>query len=147
DGDGCSSSCRVEPQPDNSGDGWMCPTPGQPCVRTDCGDGVVEGTEQCDLGHTLNNEGGHGCTPFCRLEPSCPVAGGSCTSACGDGILLREDAQLGHECDDGNTIDGDGCSSNCKLEPGYTCTEVVEGKSEMILPIVFRDFLHYDETG
>lgn len=25
-------------------------------------------------------------------------------------------------CDDGNTTDGDGCSSACKLEPGWTCT-------------------------
>jgi hypothetical protein len=24
-------------------------------------------------------------------------------------------------CDDGNTIDGDGCSSTCKVEKGFTC--------------------------
>ena len=27
-----------------------------------------------------------------------------------------------HECDDGNLSDGDGCSSNCKIENGYKCT-------------------------
>lgn len=38
-------------------------------------------------------------------------------SVCGDGI--REGAEI---CDDGNKIDGDGCSSECKVESGWTCT-------------------------
>ena len=33
---------------------------------------------------------------------------------CGDGYW---DEPAGEECDDGNTIDGDGCSSTCKIEP------------------------------
>ena len=33
---------------------------------------------------------------------------------CGDGTL---DAEFGEECDDGNLIDGDGCSRKCKIEP------------------------------
>jgi len=37
---------------------------------------------------------------------SCPV-----TPACGDGI-----PQTGEQCDDGNTVDGDGCSSTCTIE-------------------------------
>jgi cysteine-rich repeat protein len=32
-------------------------------------------------------------------------------SPCGNGVL-----QTGEECDDGNTVNGDGCSSTCKLE-------------------------------
>ena len=36
---------------------------------------------------------------------------------CGDGLNLGS-----LECDDGNTNDGDGCSSTCKLESGYECT-------------------------
>ena len=31
---------------------------------------------------------------------------------CGDGVQ-----EGGEECDDGNTIDGDGCSANCEIEP------------------------------
>jgi len=27
---------------------------------------------------------------------------------------------LNYECDDGNTLDGDGCSSNCTIEKNYT---------------------------
>jgi|GEM_PF-6430655 len=36
-------------------------------------------------------------------------------TACGDGI--RDEFE---ECDDGNDIDGDGCT-NCKVDPGYEC--------------------------
>jgi len=25
------------------------------------------------------------------------------------------------ECDDGNVVDGDGCSASCFIEPGYEC--------------------------
>lgn len=32
-----------------------------------------------------------------------------CDDICGDGILIYA------ECDDGNTIDGDGCSSTCRV--------------------------------
>ncbi len=35
---------------------------------------------------------------------------------CGDGFRT-----LPEECDDGNTRDGDGCSSTCKIEPGFYC--------------------------
>ena len=33
---------------------------------------------------------------------------------CGDGVINKDN---GEECDDGNTTDGDGCSSSCKIEP------------------------------
>jgi cysteine-rich repeat protein len=35
---------------------------------------------------------------------------------CGDG------RRFVHECDDGNNADGDGCSRDCRIEQGYTCT-------------------------
>ena len=39
-----------------------------------------------------------------------------CTERCGKGL------NLGHfECDDSNQIDGDGCSSICRIEDGYKC--------------------------
>ena len=36
---------------------------------------------------------------------------------CGDGRNLGQ-----YECDDGNLYDGDGCSSECRIEDGYKCT-------------------------
>jgi cysteine-rich repeat protein len=37
------------------------------------------------------------------------------TPACGDGLIYKE------ECDDGDKMDGDGCSSACTKEAGFTC--------------------------
>jgi cysteine-rich repeat protein len=39
----------------------------------------------------------------------------TCTEICGDGLLYTL------PCDDGNNIDGDGCSGYCQIELGYTC--------------------------
>ena len=41
-----------------------------------------------------------------------------CSEVCGDGINLGE-----HECDDGNLIGGDGCSTLCEVEEGFHCHE------------------------
>ena len=38
------------------------------------------------------------------------------SSLCGDHKI-----DTGEQCDDGNTISGDGCSSTCQIEPGYSC--------------------------
>jgi len=39
---------------------------------------------------------------------------------CGDSMVTKLEV-----CDDGNTVDGDGCSSTCTLEPGYMCFSAV----------------------
>ncbi|CAG9322898.1 unnamed protein product [Blepharisma stoltei] len=41
----------------------------------------------------------------------------NCTEICGDGRNMGE-----AECDDGNTINGDGCSANCTVESGWSCS-------------------------
>ena len=41
---------------------------------------------------------------------------GKCVQICGDGMVVIL------ECDDNNTIDFDGCSSTCKIEPFFNCT-------------------------
>lgn len=69
-----------------------------------CGDGVVNGAEQCDDG----DGGNDGCAATCLL----PI--------CGDN--LRDE---GEDCDDGNALDGDGCSSLCEYE-APTC--VIDGE-------------------
>ena len=37
-----------------------------------------------------------------------------CYPICGDGILIEPE-----KCDDGNSISGDGCDSNCGIEEGF----------------------------
>ncbi len=55
-----------------------------------CGDGICDAEEDCLI---------------------CPEDCGECASVCGN-----EELEEGEECDDGNLIDGDGCSSNCEIE-------------------------------
>lgn len=43
-------------------------------------------------------------------------------AACGDSML-----QAGEQCDDGNTVSGDGCTNICTTETGYMCTPVCDG--------------------
>ena len=152
DGDGCSSACRLEP-------GYVCDAANEACRETVCGDGVAEGDEPCDDGDDIHV--GDGCSPGCVLEPVCAaptgptqagdsdadagealteLRAGVCRSSCGDGLLLAGDSE---ECDDGNSVAGDGCDDTCLIEDGWTC-ELASGElpEELVLPVVYRDFIH-----
>lgn len=50
------------------------------------------------------------------LEPLCLEEG------CGNGVYNSDYDSTEEYCDDGNTIDGDGCSSTCEVEPTSNCT-------------------------
>ena len=147
DGDGCSSVCRIEP-------GYDCAT-GE-CIASTCGDGTVETGESCDagdrnglfLGDGIGAVHGTGCSKTCTWEPSCRDAAGAttrCSAVCGDSNL-----EVGLEgCDDGNLVDGDGCSALCTVEDGFGCEPQPQSDVEacstgtgscLILPITLRDF-------
>ncbi len=88
------------------------------CVSATCGNGIVEGAEECDDGNTVSGEG---CTSDCKLESdwACPTPGSPCISTvvCGDGKISGAEI-----CDDHNTIDNDGCSADCSaVTPGWVC--------------------------
>jgi cysteine-rich repeat protein len=63
-----------------------------------CGNGVVQGQEQCDDGNEASEDG---CSDQCLDE------------FCSDGTLQ---AGLGEQCDDGNLTSDDGCSDLCVVE-------------------------------
>ncbi len=91
----------------------VCPIP------PGCGNGTLDGDEECDDGNTAS---GDGCSLACRQETGfiCPKPGSACISTvvCGDGHVGGKEA-----CDDHNTNDGDGCSADCsKVEPGWVCS-------------------------
>ncbi len=93
----------------------------------DCGNGTMEGTEQCDTSGMSAT-----CDPDCSLA-ICgdsvvnPMRGEECDDifdgphcdsdctlpVCGDNHWNQAAAE---QCDDGNNVDGDGCSHDCKLE-------------------------------
>lgn len=84
-----------------------------------CGNGAIDGTEECDDGNTAPSDG---CDGTCSVEAGyvCDAAAPSvCTSACGSGTL-----EEGEECDDDNTVPGDRCSATCTLE--FDITEAAE---------------------
>lgn len=164
-GDGCTDTCRIEiPASCGNGviddeetcdDGEETSACDVDCTPVACGDAIrnVAAGEACDDGNTEN---GDGCSDDCNLElpPFCGDgnvggdetcdAGGEtetcdddCTAvACGDGNLNEA---AGEACDDGNTIDDDGCSASCQLPPqicglsGISCdtpvTDMVGGAS------------------
>ncbi|MET0405814.1 MAG: DUF4215 domain-containing protein [Cystobacter sp.] len=64
-----------------------------------CGNGTLDPGEECDEGA---KNGSSQCTRACVLGPRC-----------GDDIVQPE---IGEQCDDGNNVDGDGCSATCKAE-------------------------------
>ncbi len=111
DGDGCAHDCTIEP-------GYTCM--GTPSVcqmrAATCGDMRMDPGEQCDYGGVD--------TAMCDANCTFPK--------CGDGYV---NMAAGETCDDGNTVDGDGCSSRCQTEPstcgdgtcgaGETCTNCV----------------------
>lgn len=77
-----------------------------------CGNGVIDEDvgEECDDMPGIDNpvDNLDYCLKDCRLN------------VCGDGHLNQggdpDDPDNFEECEDGNTVDGDGCSSDCKLE-------------------------------
>ncbi len=94
-----------------------------------CGNGIKEGTEECDDGNAVNTDA---CLNSC-MDASCGdtyIETG--VEECDDGNAVNTDACLNscmdascgdtyiesgvEECDDGNTDDDDGCSSACLLE-------------------------------
>ena len=72
-----------------------------------CGDGIKNGTEACD-GIDGVTTGWH-CTASCVLEQN----GQGGWPECGNGYV-----ESGEQCDDGNLINGDGCSASCVAEGG-----------------------------
>eukprot|EP00658_Telonema_sp_P-2_P043147 TRINITY_DN3109_c0_g1_i1.p1 TRINITY_DN3109_c0_g1~~TRINITY_DN3109_c0_g1_i1.p1 ORF type:complete len:956 (-),score=107.58 TRINITY_DN3109_c0_g1_i1:230-3097(-) len=116
--DGCSPTCALEK-------GWKCSvvetddrkrlgSGGDECTPV-CGDGLKAGSEACDDGNLVPNDG---CDVKCVPEAGWDCSGsGECKPICGDGIRVLSV----EECDDENMVDGDGCSRSCQLERGWSC--------------------------
>ena len=95
----------------------------------------TRGTGPCPIGTYLEGTSCQGCSEYCKsctslnncqscsdgFQLSSINLGGqtlsACMSICGDG--RRVDTE---ECDDTNTINGDGCSRDCEVEAGWYCT-------------------------
>lgn len=135
-GDGCSSSCMNEGAPE--------PVCGNGIVEAgeECDDSNLNSGDSCSASCTIESAGaecwslstifGNASTPLCQascgqadcyFDPEVSseiyfqdnVCRVPChyepAKLCGDGML-----EAGEECDDGNSVSGDGCSSSCMNE-------------------------------
>ncbi|MEZ4448944.1 MAG: DUF4215 domain-containing protein [Nannocystaceae bacterium] len=155
------NNCSINDEPDdqnqcNPNDPLEdCSANGQMCVLdmnqewyvcvdipdANCGNGVVEGDEECDDG---NNDNGDGCDANCKSE-LCGNGAVDGNEQCDDGNDINTDACLDdctnaacgdgyvqdgvEECDDGNMQDGDGCSALCTDEGMSTTTTGTGGET------------------
>jgi cysteine-rich repeat protein len=78
------------------------------CVSPYCGDGFPDVNEEC-------GEPGLSCSDGKQCQ-YCQCKTVTTTAVCGNGVI--EGAE---ECDDGNKGGGDGCSSTCTQEEGWSC--------------------------
>jgi len=94
---GCNETAGDGGSGGSAGSGGMAGTGGTGGSAVVCGNGFVEGDEACDdMGESAT------CNDDCTL------------AECGDGVL---NVTAGEECDDGNTVAGDGCGPTCLLPP------------------------------
>ena len=128
-GDGCDENCRLEPECGNAivEEGEQCDDgnvkSGDGC-DADCRIETV-GHDCCETGHGLGCNDPEIQSCVCGEDPWCcdvvwdttcvdEVESFSCGDcnlpACGDNTIDPNE-----ECDDGNTVDGDGCDGNCTL--------------------------------
>jgi cysteine-rich repeat protein len=148
------------PLPDNSSCGTGLACRAGTCTSLACGNGRVDGTEECDDG---NPQPGDGCENDCKFtckadDPtrncalgdtcagtsSCDASTHRCTTAtprpdgsgcggsnvCRGGVCINPtlcgngtvDAAAGEDCDDQNTVQDDGCRTNCR----FTCRSAAD---------------------
>lgn len=109
-----------------------------------CGDGIWQRGETCDDGNTSS---GDGCSATCFAEPGFVCYPGQacrqprCGDTYQDSYWIASNGEpvptgsagngsggapggtyYSEACDDGNTVDGDGCSATCTIETGWVCT-------------------------
>lgn len=78
----------------------------------ECGNGLVETSEACDDGNTVDEtECPYGTATCMGCDATCTTVTSLTGRVCGDGTTDPEE-----ECDDGGAVDGDGCSADCALE-------------------------------
>lgn len=128
----------------NFEEGYERSEAGEECKEISCADGMylsidrvrqlaecLECNEACDSCRGGSHEDCVGCSKgFAVLGTKegslvcgkCPLGfvvgeNGNCREVCGDGINMGQ-----FECDDGNNVNGDGCSAECTIEKGFKCS-------------------------
>lgn len=135
DNDGCSSFCLInfidanqycgDGTPNNGGTGDQFLTESDVEVTLSADLGVIPPGESrsaafCVVGGTSPTDGPAAGDALAANAQDCVALYQTQIAICGNGIQ-----NAGEECDDGNTVDDDGCASNCQL-PGCG-NDILEG--------------------
>jgi hypothetical protein len=134
--DGGAGRCRrVDPNT-----GRLSETGPLTCVQSVCGDGVVEGFEQCDPAQvgadgTTPTPNAAACLPSCVSTAACAVNNGGCAVTATCATALVNGVASGRTCtcsagytttDGGATcVDADECATANPCDPVATCTNAV----------------------
>ncbi|XP_007528504.2 disintegrin and metalloproteinase domain-containing protein 21 [Erinaceus europaeus] len=100
------------------------PSPGKVLMLKRCGNGVIEGEEECDCGSTRQCEKDPCCLMNCTLKPGATCAFGLCCKACKfmpSGRLCRHQA---NECDLPEWCNGTSheCPEDRYVQDGFPCS-------------------------
>ncbi len=163
--DGCSSSCKIEAFSACEGQPSVCTLS---CLDSDSENGLQN--EEFKKGGIVSAKGIN-YKDYCSLEIPKDLIEYYCdesinlayiTQYCGDDSVCKKDDQglafclkttlcgngiveILEKCDDGNINNGDGCSSDCKIEQGYQC---VKQPSQCFNNCVDTDGgVNYEEKG
>jgi MYXO-CTERM domain-containing protein len=86
-------------------------------------DECARGTHGCGTNEECVNVVGAANECICAAGYTRSPAG-ACVVSCGDGLRGP-----GEQCDDTNTVSGDGCDAACRVEDGWACFEPTDGAS------------------
>ena len=124
------------PTTDDTGDTSDPDSTGQ-----NCQDQCSEVGAACD-GDTLITcaEGEDGCLEETTEECASGCMNGACVeTTCGDGVI-----DDGEDCDDENTVAGDGCEDDCSVTPGWECSGA---PSTCVAPNLVAVITNVENTG
>ncbi len=108
-----------------------------------CGNGILEGGEECDDKNAFDYDG---CSLNCEIEEDWVCSGepSVCKAICGDGIIKG-----GEECDDFNTQKNDGCNEECIVEGEAVCigepskclvpSQITSDFSSQYVPVIYEN--------
>ncbi|MCH2110639.1 MAG: DUF4215 domain-containing protein, partial [Polyangiaceae bacterium] len=114
---------------------WDCPVAGRCIQKSNCGDGVLQLGESCDilgLGSTLSHAG---CSDQCETTPGwfCTTAAdpaNAASSTCIEPSCGNGEKEGLEQCDDGSSsTEEDGCSNLCQVDQGWACVTDGSGLS------------------
>lgn len=116
--------CDDGNQRDDDACSGACLTPNLSAI---CSNGILDAGEQCDnygsMGVQYDNSSLPSCAKdemhVCNLANCTVTCQGGPPPTCGNGVQ-----EATEECDDGNAVNGDGCSSSCKTEQNPACASL-----------------------